>query len=84
MRTRMPAFIIMALLGFSIQANAQPQCPELTRLRGEVQAALKQSRSVPTSERCYIYGRLSNAWGAVAPIRKRQSRVVPHIRRLAR
>ena len=66
MRTRMPAFIIMALLGFSIQANAQPQCPELARLRGEVQAALKQSRTVSLSERCYIYGRLSNAWGAVA------------------
>jgi hypothetical protein len=62
----MPAFTIIALLGFSIQANAQALCPELARLRGEAQVTLKQSRAAPASERCYIYGRLSNAWEAVA------------------
>jgi hypothetical protein len=66
MRTRMPALTIIALLGFCIQANAQAPCPELTRLRSEAQEALKQSMTVPASERCYMYIRLSVAWGAVA------------------
>jgi hypothetical protein len=64
--TRMPALAIIALLGFCIQANAQTQCPELSRLRSEAQEALKQSMTVATSERCYIHNRLSAAWGAVA------------------
>ena len=66
MRTRMPALTIIPLLGFCIQANAQALCPELIRLRSEAQEALKQSRTVPASERCYMYNRLSVAWGAVA------------------
>src|SRR5215831_7551251 len=66
MRTRMPVFTTIALLGLLIQAHAQPPCPELTRLRSEAQEALKQSRTVPASERCYRYIRLSMAWGAVA------------------
>jgi hypothetical protein len=66
MRTRMPALTIIPLLGFCIQANAQALCPELIRLRSEAQEALKQSRTVPASERCYMYNRLSEAWaGAV-------------------
>jgi hypothetical protein len=66
MRTSMAALTITALLGFLIQANAQELCPELTRLRSEAQETLKQSRTVPASERCYMYNRLSVAWGAVA------------------
>jgi hypothetical protein len=66
MRTRMPAFTIIALLGFCIPANTQALCPELARLRSEAQEALKRSRTVPTSERCYMYNRLSKAWDAVA------------------
>jgi hypothetical protein len=66
MRTCMPALTIIALLGVCIQANAQELCPELTRLRSEAQEALKQSRTVPASERCYIFNRLSVAWGVVA------------------
>jgi hypothetical protein len=66
MRTRIPALTSIALLGFCIQADAQAPCPELTRLRSEAQEALKQSMTVPASERCYIYVRLSVAWGAVA------------------
>jgi hypothetical protein len=44
-----PAFAIAALIGFCGQANAQALCPELTRLRSEVQEAPKQSRIVPAS-----------------------------------
>ena len=66
MRTRMPALTSIALLGFCIQANAQAPCWELTQLRSEAQEALKQSMTVPASERCYMYIRLSVAWGAVA------------------
>jgi hypothetical protein len=66
MRTRMLAFTVIALVGFCIQADAQALCPELTRLRSEAQEALKQSRSVPVSERCYRYNRLSEAWGDLA------------------
>jgi len=66
MRTLMPALaIIVALLGFCVQANAQALCPQLTRLRNEAQETLKQSRTVPASERCYMYNRLSRAWDAV-------------------
>jgi hypothetical protein len=42
MRTHMPALAAIALAGFCSQANAQAQCPELTRLRGE--ARRPQSR----------------------------------------
>src|SRR5262249_46346529 len=66
MRTRVPALTSIALLGFCIQANAQAPRPELTQLRSEAQEALKQSMTVPASERCYMYIRLSVAWGAVA------------------
>jgi len=57
---------MIALVGFCSQANAQARCPELTRLRSEAADALKQTRGVPTSERCEAYNRLSMAWGAVA------------------
>jgi hypothetical protein len=66
MRNFFPALAITVSLGISAQANAQTLCPELTRLRGEAQEVLKQSRRVPQSERCYAYNRLSLAWGAVA------------------
>jgi hypothetical protein len=66
MTIRMPSLVVIALLGFCIEANAQALCPELMRLRSEAQEAQKQSRTVPASERCYIYNRVSAAWGAVA------------------
>ena len=65
-RRGIPPLTIMALLGCCIQVNAQGPCPELTRLRSEAQEALKHSRTVPSSERCYKYIRLSLAWGEVA------------------
>jgi hypothetical protein len=52
MPTRRLAFTIVTLLGFSVQASAESVCPELTRLRMEAQHALKESRTVPASERC--------------------------------
>jgi hypothetical protein len=62
----MPILAIIALLGFCIEANAQAPCPELIRLRSEAQEAQKQSRASPASERCYMYNRVSAAWGAIA------------------
>jgi len=66
--TRAPvaALTVVALLGWCIQASAQTQCPELARLRGAAQEALKQSRIAPSFERCCAYNRLSEAWNAVA------------------
>jgi hypothetical protein len=60
----MPALATMALIGFCAHANAQARCPELTRLRSEAAAALKQT--VPASDRCEAYHRVSMAWGAIA------------------
>jgi hypothetical protein len=64
--THMPGLTIIALAGFCIQANAQDRCPELTRLRSEAAEALKQTRTVPASERCESYNRLSMARREVA------------------
>jgi hypothetical protein len=61
MRTHLPTLGIIALVGFCSQANAQAQCPELTRLRSEAVEALKHTRGVPTSDRCEAYIRSSMA-----------------------
>lgn len=66
MRSRIPTFATLALLGICGQANAQGLCPELTRLRGEAQAALRQSMAAPAPERCYSYNRQSEAWEDLA------------------
>jgi len=66
MRTHMPALAIMALIGFGGQANAQTQCPELIRLRGEAAAVEKQTIRLPIMASCERYGRLADAWNAVA------------------
>jgi hypothetical protein len=68
MRTPMPAIAMMmiALVGFCSQANAQAQCPELARLRSEAAGASKRVTGlVPPSERCDGYIRVSMAWDAV-------------------
>jgi hypothetical protein len=57
---------VIALAGFCIQADAQDRCPELTRLRSEAAEALKQTTTVPASERCESYNRFSAAWGEIA------------------
>ena len=66
MRTPVPAIAVIALVGFCSQANAQAQCPELTRLRSEASEAAQQTRGAPTSDRCAAYIRFSMAWGAIA------------------
>lgn len=66
MTTCMPSLAVIALLGFCIEANAQARCPELLQLSSEAQEAQKQARTVSASERCYMYNRVSAAWGAVA------------------
>jgi hypothetical protein len=65
MLMNMPTLTMITLAVFCIQANAQDRCPELTRLRNEVAEALEQTRTVPASERCLSYNRLSRARGAV-------------------
>jgi len=62
MRTLMPALAIIALIGSCSQANAQAQCPELTRLRSAAVEASKPTR-VLISNRCEAYIRSSMAWG---------------------
>src|SRR5258708_16852764 len=67
MRMHIPALAAIALAGFCSQANAQAQCPELTRLRGEVAEVSKQRTGlVPPSQRCQAYIRISMAWEAMA------------------
>jgi len=65
MRTLMPALAMIALVGFCSQANAQAQCPELTRLRSEAAEASKPTRRALTSDRCEAYIRSSMAWGVM-------------------
>jgi hypothetical protein len=60
-----PALAMAALVGFCSQANAQAQCPELTRLRSDAAAAIHQMAHGPAS-RCGAYNRFSVAWGAIA------------------
>jgi hypothetical protein len=65
MRTHLPALVMIALVGFCSQANAEALCPELTRLRSEASEAALQTRGAPTSDRCAAYIRFSMAWGAI-------------------
>ena len=66
MRTHLPILVMMALVGYCSQANAQERCPELTRLRSEVAGALKQTRGlVPTLDRCEAYNLFSTAWATI-------------------
>jgi hypothetical protein len=67
MRTLMPALAMIVLIGFCSQANAQTQCPELTRLRSEAVEASKplgRARAL-ISGSCEAYIRSSMAWGAM-------------------
>ena len=65
MRTLLPALAMIALGGFSNQANAQAQCPELTRLRSEAAGAQKPMARGLISNPCDAYIRTSMAWRAV-------------------
>ena len=65
MRMLLPALAMIALGGFFNQANAQAQCPELTRLRSEAAQAQKPMARGLISDRCDAYIRSSMAWRAV-------------------
>ena len=65
MRKLLPALAMIALGGFFNQANAQAQCPELTRLRSEAVAAQKPMQRDLFGGRCDAYIRISIAWRAV-------------------
>lgn len=62
MRKLMPTLAITALIGFCGQANAQAQCPELTRLRSEAVGASKPARRALIPNQCELYIRSSMAW----------------------
>ncbi len=64
---RMYAVALIALAGLCSPANAQAQCPELTRLRAEAVAATKPTRGPPAPllPRCETYIRISIAWNDV-------------------
>ena len=60
------SLVLLILVGLSIPASAQAQCPELTRLRAEAVAAAKPTRGAPALGRCESYIRTSIAWNDVA------------------
>ena len=63
MRMYLLTFATIALIGFYNDANAQTNCPELVRLRGEAAEAAKQMAGVPNH--CEAYRRFSTAWGEI-------------------
>ena len=62
------SFVLLTLAGLSSPANAQTQCPELTRLRAEAVALAKPTRGPPRAPLpgCEAYIRISIAWNDVA------------------
>jgi hypothetical protein len=65
MRTHMSALGVIVLFGFCNQADAEAQCPELSRLRSEAAQAAKQMTGLPRPKGCETYIRSSNAWHAI-------------------
>jgi hypothetical protein len=63
---RMYAVALIALAGLCSPANAQTQCPELTRLRAEAAQASARPRGAPALGYCETYIRISIAWNDVA------------------
>jgi len=49
---RVPAFTIIAIVGLTVQAEAQEPCPEYLRLRNAASEAWTQAMRAPPSERC--------------------------------
>jgi hypothetical protein len=65
MQAHLSALAILALVGCCSQANAEAQCPELTRLRSEAAEAAKQMTALPRPKGCEMYIRSSMAWHAI-------------------
>jgi hypothetical protein len=59
------AVALIALAGLCSPANAQTQCPELTRLRAEAVAATKPTLGARALGHCETYIRISIAWNDV-------------------
>ncbi|MGH6710536.1 MAG: hypothetical protein ACREEK_16365 [Bradyrhizobium sp.] len=65
MRTLVPILVMTVLAGFCSQANAQTQCPELSRLRGEAVEASTQKERPLVSNLCEAYIRSSLLWAEI-------------------
>src|SRR4051794_15405816 len=65
MRTHMPTFAMIALVGFGSHADAQARCSELTKLRSEAAEAVKQMTGIRhrTAARHTLV--FSLAWGDI-------------------
>jgi len=55
------AFALLAVVSFSVPAEAQAPCPELIRLRNTANEVWKQAMRVPAPERCEALNRASLA-----------------------
>jgi hypothetical protein len=51
-RRRVPAFVVIAVVGLAVQAEAQTPCPELVQLRSTATEAWKHAMRVARPERC--------------------------------
>jgi len=60
------SFVLLTLVASPGSANAQTQCPELTRLRAEAEALAKPARGIRVLPRCETYIRMSIAWNDAA------------------
>ena len=49
---RLPAFTMIALVWLGVQAQAQPPCPEVVRLRNTATEAWKEAMRASQPERC--------------------------------
>ncbi|MCK1622328.1 hypothetical protein IVA87_20325 [Bradyrhizobium sp. 147] len=65
MRILLRVVAMIALAGLCREARAQPQCPELTRLRSEAVEASKPTTRAVMAGRCDRYIQASRAWNAV-------------------
>lgn len=58
------------LAGLTTYTFAHDRCPELTRLHGEANEALKKATGMAASDRCEAHTRFTMAWGEVASYAK--------------
>lgn len=59
--TRVPVLTTIIIVCLGVQAEAQPPCPELIRLRNEATAAWKEAMRASPSERCEALAHASQA-----------------------
>jgi hypothetical protein len=61
MLIRMAAFTMIATVWLGVQAQAQPPCPEVVRLRNAATEAWKEAMRTPRPERCAALDHASTA-----------------------